>query len=36
VGIAWRFLKDLRLERGPLDPADAEAALREWWAGRQP
>jgi poly(A) polymerase len=36
VGRAWRFLKDLRLERGPLDPDDAEAALREWWAGRQP
>jgi len=34
VGAAWRFLKDLRLERGPLDPDDAEAALREWWAAR--
>jgi poly(A) polymerase len=34
VGRAWRFLKDLRLERGPLDPDEAEAALREWWAGR--
>ncbi|HZB21033.1 MAG TPA: CCA tRNA nucleotidyltransferase, partial [Blastococcus sp.] len=34
VGQAWRFLKDLRLERGPLDPDDAEAALREWWAAR--
>ncbi|SOD95505.1 poly(A) polymerase [Blastococcus haudaquaticus] len=32
VGRAWRFLKDLRLERGPLDPDDAEAALKEWWA----
>jgi poly(A) polymerase len=32
VGRAWRFLKDLRLERGPLDPDDAEAALRSWWA----
>jgi poly(A) polymerase len=31
VGRAWAFLKDLRLERGPLDPADAEAALRAWW-----
>jgi len=31
VGRAWRFLKDLRLERGPLDRDDAEAALREWW-----
>jgi poly(A) polymerase len=34
VGAAWRFLKELRLERGPLDPDEAEAALREWWAGR--
>ncbi|HLM06067.1 MAG TPA: CCA tRNA nucleotidyltransferase [Blastococcus sp.] len=33
VGRAWRFLKDLRLERGPLDPDEAEAALRAWWAG---
>jgi poly(A) polymerase len=32
VGRAWRFLKDLRLERGPLDPDDAEAALRTWWS----
>ena len=34
VGRAWRFLKDLRLEQGPLDPEDAEAALRTWWAGQ--
>ncbi|MCA0147083.1 CCA tRNA nucleotidyltransferase [Blastococcus sp. LR1] len=34
VGAAWRFLKDLRLERGPLDPDVAEAALRAWWAER--
>jgi poly(A) polymerase len=32
VGRAWRFLKDLRLERGPLAPEEAEAALRAWWA----
>jgi poly(A) polymerase len=32
VGRAWRFLKDLRLERGPLDADVAEAALRAWWA----
>ncbi|HEX2073900.1 MAG TPA: CCA tRNA nucleotidyltransferase [Geodermatophilus sp.] len=30
VGAAWRFLKDLRLERGPLDPDEAEAELRAW------
>lgn len=35
VGRAWRFLKELRLERGPLDPDEAEAALREWWAAQQ-
>jgi poly(A) polymerase len=34
VGEAWRFLKDLRLERGPLDPDEAEAELRAWWASR--
>jgi poly(A) polymerase len=34
VGRAWRFLKDLRLEHGPLDPDEAEAALRAWWAGQ--
>jgi poly(A) polymerase len=32
VGKAWRFLKDLRMERGPLDPDEAEAELRAWWA----
>ncbi len=35
VGRAWRFLKELRLERGPLDHAEAETALREWWAAQQ-
>jgi poly(A) polymerase len=35
VGEAWRFLKDLRLERGPLDPDEAEAELRAWWAARE-
>jgi poly(A) polymerase len=35
VGEAWKHLKDLRLERGPLDPAEAEAELRAWWAARQ-
>ena len=34
VGEAWRFLKDLRLDRGPMDPALAEEALRAWWAAR--
>ena len=35
VGQAWRFLKELRLERGPLDPDEAAAELRAWWATRQ-
>jgi poly(A) polymerase len=34
VGRAWRFLKDLRLEQGPLDPDDAEVALRQWWSAQ--
>jgi poly(A) polymerase len=34
VGEAWRFLKDLRMERGPLEPEEAEAELRAWWAQR--
>jgi poly(A) polymerase len=33
VGRAWRFLKELRLERGPLDPDEAEAELLRWWDG---
>jgi poly(A) polymerase len=34
VGEAWRFLKELRLERGPLDPDEAEAELLSWWRAR--
>ncbi|GAA3177676.1 CCA tRNA nucleotidyltransferase [Blastococcus jejuensis] len=34
VGAAWRFLKELRLERGPLPREDAEAALLDWWRTR--
>ena len=36
VGRAWRFLKELRMERGPLDPDEAEAELRAWWAAGGP
>ncbi|WP_163512637.1 CCA tRNA nucleotidyltransferase [Fodinicola acaciae] len=32
VGKAWKHLKDLRLERGPLSREDAEAELRRWAA----
>jgi poly(A) polymerase len=31
VGEAWRFLKELRLDRGPLSPDEAEAELLDWW-----
>ncbi|MEU0542566.1 CCA tRNA nucleotidyltransferase [Nocardia sp. NPDC005978] len=31
VGRAWKFLKELRLDRGPLPRDEAEAALLEWW-----
>ncbi|MCW2581263.1 MAG: Polynucleotide adenylyltransferase/metal dependent phosphohydrolase [Klenkia sp.] len=34
VGLAWRFLKELRLERGPLDPDTAESELLTWWRSR--
>ncbi|MGX6607876.1 CCA tRNA nucleotidyltransferase [Micromonosporaceae bacterium Da 78-11] len=30
VGEAWRFLKELRLDRGPLDRDEAEAELFTW------
>ncbi|MGK5115639.1 CCA tRNA nucleotidyltransferase [Geodermatophilus sp. CPCC 205506] len=30
VGEAWKHLKNLRLERGPLDRDEAEAELRAW------
>ncbi|HEV7211262.1 MAG TPA: CCA tRNA nucleotidyltransferase [Blastococcus sp.] len=32
VGRAWRFLKELRMERGPLDRDEAEAELLAWWS----
>lgn len=31
VGRAWSYLKELRLERGPLSREDAEAELLRWW-----
>lgn len=34
VGEAWRFLKELRLERGPLTTEEATAELLSWWRGR--
>ncbi len=35
VGRAWTHLKEVRLERGPLSRADAEAELLAWWAAEQ-
>jgi poly(A) polymerase len=34
VGEAWRYLKDLRMERGPLAPDVARDELLRWWADR--
>ncbi|MGV0047080.1 CCA tRNA nucleotidyltransferase [Mycobacterium colombiense] len=34
VGEAWRFLKELRLDRGPLDDEEATAELLAWWQSR--
>lgn len=35
VGKAWSFLKELRLERGPLEHEDAIAELKAWWEGEK-
>lgn len=32
VGKAWSFLKELRLERGPLEREEAIAELKAWWS----
>ena len=34
VGEAWRFLKELRMDRGPLPREEAETELRAWWRTR--
>ncbi len=34
VGQAWEFLKELRLERGPLSREEATAELLNWWNAR--
>ena len=34
VGEAWRYLKELRLERGPLGKEGATAELLAWWNAR--
>ena len=35
VGEAWRYLKELRLDRGPLTREEATAELLKWWNARQ-
>jgi poly(A) polymerase len=35
VGQAWKFLKELRMERGPLDHDDAVEELHQWWNARE-
>jgi poly(A) polymerase len=34
VGEAWRYLKELRLDRGPLTDEEATAELLAWWQTR--
>lgn len=34
VGEAWRYLKELRLDRGPLTHDEAVEELLEWWKSR--
>ena len=34
VGEAWRHLKELRLDRGPLTREEATAELMSWWRSR--
>lgn len=34
IGEAWRFLKELRLDRGPLTTDEATAELLAWWNSR--
>jgi poly(A) polymerase len=36
VGRAWKHLKEVRLERGPLSQDEAVAELRHWWSTQQP
>lgn len=36
VGLAWAFLKELRLDRGPLGAEAAAVELRRWWEQTHP
>ena len=35
IGAAYRFLLDLRMDRGPMSKELAAEALRAWWAARK-
>ncbi|HEX7186739.1 MAG TPA: CCA tRNA nucleotidyltransferase [Actinomycetes bacterium] len=35
VGRAWKHLKEVRLEQGPLSHEEAVAELRRWWSDQQ-
>ncbi|MDN6387757.1 MAG: CCA tRNA nucleotidyltransferase, partial [Corynebacterium sp.] len=34
-GKAWAVLKELRLDRGPMDRDEAVAELTRWWEAQQ-
>ncbi len=34
VGVAYKFLLELRMDRGPMTPDEARTELRTWWAAR--
>jgi poly(A) polymerase len=36
VGQAWRHLKEVRLDRGPLTREEAIAELHSWWSTHHP
>ena len=36
IGKAWRHLREVRLERGPMSEDEAVAELLRWWAAEQP
>ncbi|WP_309130753.1 CCA tRNA nucleotidyltransferase [Brevibacterium sp.] len=36
VGKAYKYLLEMRLEHGPLEPERAEELLRQWWAENAP
>lgn len=35
IGQAYRYMLELRLERGPMEDSEAVAALKEWWSAQE-